>query len=299
MKREMLSKKTRYEFQEQMVGWTLREIEAEFTNADIYKEDNYVSNLSGQRRSLVDEYYHAIDFTDWYQVKRLLNVYEEVLNCYQRALQAGESWPDKRRFDTLVRLLEKDGFRYQNWRIIPNANSVSTAQAKNIAQELNLDYIQTELGRIESFVDSDPCLAIGSAKELIETCAKSILIQRGIEIDPNSEITKLTKAVMKELKLLPEDVPDSARGADTIKRLMSNLATVAQSISELRNLYGTGHGKDGRYRGPRPRHARLVVGASIALVTFLMETHIALPIKAKPDEVGSSKELNAMHASSD
>lgn len=294
MGKELLSKKTRYEFQELMVGWTLREIEAEFTNADLYKGEGYVSTLSGQRRGLVDEYYHAFDFTDWSQVKRLLCVYEEALNCYKRALDAGETEPDQSKLDTLVRLLERDGFHYKNWRIVPVATSVNAAPARGIAQELNLEYIQTELGRIESCVDSDPCLAIGTAKELIETCAKSILAQRGIEADPNAEITKLIKAVMKELKLLPDDVPDSAKGADSIKRLMSNLATVAQNISELRNLYGTGHGKDGRYRGPRPRHARLVVGASIALVTFLMETHIALPQKVQAatedtkDEAGTA-----------
>ena len=43
---------------------------------------------------------------------------------------------------------------------------------------------------------------------------------------------------------------------------------------ELRNLYGTGHGRDGRFIGLKPRHAKLAVGAAATLGTFLLETHL-------------------------
>ena len=55
---------------------------------------------------------------------------------------------------------------------------------------------------------------------------------------------------------------------------MSNLTSVAQGVTELRNLYGSGHGRDGRWKGVKPRHARLTVGAAAALATFLVETHL-------------------------
>lgn len=42
--------------------------------------------------------------------------------------------------------------------------------------------------------------------------------------------------------------------------------------AELRGLYGTGHGRDGKYRGLEPRHARLVVGAAVAFIDFVTET---------------------------
>ena len=41
----------------------------------------------------------------------------------------------------------------------------------------------------------------------------------------------------------PEDIPEKAKAAETIKRLLSNLATITSGIAELRNSYGTGHGK--------------------------------------------------------
>jgi hypothetical protein len=55
---------------------------------------------------------------------------------------------------------------------------------------------------------------------------------------------------------------------------LSNLATIVQGVAELRGLYGTGHGKDGKARGLQPRHARLAVGAASSLVTFAFQTHI-------------------------
>ena len=85
----------------------------------------------------------------------------------------------------------------------------------------------------------------------------------------NAELREARKA----LGLIPESVPNSAKGAETIRRLLSNLGNVAQGLGELRNLYGTGHGKTGNAKGLSPRHAKLAVGAAATLATFLLETH--------------------------
>jgi hypothetical protein len=59
-KRELISKKTRIEFREHFVGSTLREISQEFDAADVPYDADYVSPEPGQRRSLVEQYYHAV-----------------------------------------------------------------------------------------------------------------------------------------------------------------------------------------------------------------------------------------------
>jgi len=134
-------------------------------------------------------------------------------------------------------------------------------------------HLAEQIRRIEQSIDTDPALAIGTAKELIETCCKTILAERKKSVVGKSDIPTLTKAAFKELKLVPEDVPEKVKGARTIKVLLSNLATIAQGLSELRGLYGTGHGKDGKVKGLKPRHAKLAVGAATTLATFLFETH--------------------------
>lgn len=144
---------------------------------------------------------------------------------------------------------------------------------KQHAQKLDAPHLAKAIHRMEKHIDSDPALAIGSAKELIETCCKEILHERGEPVPENDDIPKLTKATLKALNLIPDGVPNQARGADVIRRLLSNLATIGGSLAELRNLYGTGHGRHGKAGGLKPRHAKLAVGAAATLATFLLETH--------------------------
>ena len=51
--------------------------------------------------------------------------------------------------------------------------------------------IQEQLGRIQRAVLDDPALAIGSAKELVESTAKAILIERGLPVDESDDLPAL------------------------------------------------------------------------------------------------------------
>jgi len=154
------------------------------------------------------------------------------------------------------------------------AGSTALKPLKNHAKALDANHLADQIQRMENAVDCDPSLAIGTAKELIETCCKTILAEREAPVDGQPDIPALMKIAMKELKLVPNEIPDSAKGANTIKRLLNNLGTVCQGLAELRNLYGTGHGKHGKASTLKPRHAKLAVGAAATLATFLFETHI-------------------------
>lgn len=153
------------------------------------------------------------------------------------------------------------------------AGGPSLDDLKQKAQAIDANHLAERLRRMEDSVETDPSLSIGTAKELIETCCKTILSERGKEISGTPDIPTLTKATFKELNLVPEGVPNAARGADVIKRLLSNLSTVGHGLAELRGLYGTGHGQHGSTSGLTTRHAKLAVGAASTLAVFLFETH--------------------------
>jgi hypothetical protein len=154
------------------------------------------------------------------------------------------------------------------------AGAPTLESLKTHAKNLDAGHLATQIRRMESSVDADPDLAIGTAKELIETVCKTILAERGKPVLGTPDIPTLTKATFKELKLVPDGVPDSARGCEVIKRLLSNLGTVGNGLAELRGLYGSGHGKHAKSSGLKPRHAKLAVGAASSLATFLFETHL-------------------------
>ena len=138
-------------------------------------------------------------------------------------------------------------------------------------------YIAQQITRMEAAVLNDPALAIGTAKELVETCCKTILQARGVAFTRSAELPELIKLTVKVLELVPDNIPERAKAADTIKRLLSNLSTITQGIAELRNQYGTGHGKVAGSKGLGTRHAKLAVGAASTLAVFLAETHNERP----------------------
>lgn len=141
------------------------------------------------------------------------------------------------------------------------------------AKALDANHLAEQIRRLEASIATDPSLAIGTAKELIETCCKTILAERGVTISGTADVSTLTKETLKALKLVPEGIPEAVRGADVIKRLLSNLGTIGNGLAELRGLYGTGHGKHGSASGLGARHAKLAVGAAATLAIFLFETH--------------------------
>jgi hypothetical protein len=169
--------------------------------------------------------------------------------------------------------LERDGFVFSGGHLTAIAHNPTVEELSETAMGLDSKVLRQQIDRIRNSIDEDPDLAIGTAKELVETTCKTILADYSITADAGWDVTRLVKEARAVLKLVPEDVPESAKGADAIKRLLSNLGQVSQGIAELRNLYGTGHGKDGTFRGLSPRHARLAVGAATTLATFLFETH--------------------------
>jgi hypothetical protein len=127
------------------------------------------------------------------------------------------------------------------------------------------------IDRIRRAVEIDPELAIGSTKEMLEAVLKTILKASGEEVD-NVEFPKLLRRAQKVLKLDPDEVNPNVKGANIVRRILSSLGQLAQGINELRNIYGTGHGRvqQSRVSG---RHARLVVNSGAALAIFLMETY--------------------------
>jgi hypothetical protein len=133
---------------------------------------------------------------------------------------------------------------------------------------LDINELNRHAARIRKGITDDPAQAIGSAKELVETVLKSVLGEHGEH--GAGDIPALLKRAQRELDLDPTSPDPGVPGADTIRRILSNLGQVVVGVAEVRNLYGTGHGRS-KARELEAAHARLVVNAAITLATFLLE----------------------------
>lgn len=227
--------------------------------------------------------------SDWEELAYLTNGYE-IIQEHRRLLQSlsfGDDDYAANVLEVLVNLLHKDPANLQiiiehidlpAWL---NENNPKVYEELYGGSGLQLDTVETKalsnsfdlnqyIGRIRRTIESDPELAVGSTKEMLESVLKSILEAKG-EILGKEDLPQLLKRVQKVLNLDPSEVDVNAKGSDIVKRTLSNLGQVVIGIDELRNLYGTGHGRT-RRSGITPRHARLVVSSGAALAVFLMDT---------------------------
>ncbi len=105
----------------------------------------------------------------------------------------------------------------------------------DIKEFLNAEYVSQQINLMESSIENSPYISIGLAKELIETCCKSIFVERGEPCDKDWDLPKLMKETTKLLKLTPDDIPNEAKASSSIKQILGSPSSVVQGISEVRN----------------------------------------------------------------
>lgn len=183
-----------------------------------------------------------------------------------------ESCPDYKKFAPLYQRCKTVIDRLKQ-----NPNSFIPL-AEDLKEKFSSEYISKQLNIMIGEQKNNPTEAIGKAKELIESCCKTILENRSIEVDKNWDIVKLVGETTKLLKVTPNDMPETAPEIVSIKAILGNLKAIASNVANLRNSYGSGHGKSASYVGLEERHAKLAIGSSITLVHFLWDSHERQPL---------------------
>lgn len=101
--------------------------------------------------------------------------------------------------------------------------------------------IDEHTGRLDRALrDNDLPLVVGTAKELVETIAKVVLDAHGQTVASNADLNAVLTSVHKVLDRLP------ARGAAAnppIRDIVQGAKTIIAQLPELRNRFGTGHGR--------------------------------------------------------
>lgn len=267
MSRELISKPTRNEFREVLVGFVLREIETIFDGAGLQPRTNFVPSVSGQRRSLIEQYYAGIDFTSPTDIRRLAAAYDEVIEQLRQV--------QRRVFDpanvegtieTLVRRMERDGFRFDNGRFISDKLRPAVVEAGSLialTEESIIEHIEKARGKIE--ID-DHAGAIASAYTLIESFLKELLKRTGTNFKADEgDIRELYKLAVMPLNLNPAG--ESLESY--LKSILQGLKSQVTGLYELSNKASDRHAR--RYN-PARHHAKLAVNAAFTLCEFLLDS---------------------------
>lgn len=143
-------------------------------------------------------------------------------------------------------------------------------KADEIIQLLTHEYVNKQIKLMTNSIESNPHLALGISKELIETCCKHILNKAAIDINKDWDIAKLVKETNKQIDLIPFQVENIELAKLSIAKILSGFSNIVHGITELRNSYGTGHGHLPEFKTLDVIYIKLAVSASSELAIFYL-----------------------------
>lgn len=190
--------------------------------------------------------------------------------------------------DRINELLKPDGYELfkdgqisgrslYKWRCTNNQNPLIDTQIQQIKDSsFNSEYIQKQIDLMTSLISTAPDSAIGKAKELLESCAKTVLDEQGIVYKHDIDFTQLLKRANESIGLDSKSHKGSSKPIETqiVAKVLSGLSVIADGMDQLRNYYGDGHGKAKDFKSLPERYARFAVGVSVAAVQFMWDTYI-------------------------
>ncbi|WP_424628837.1 abortive infection family protein [Bradyrhizobium sp. SYSU BS000235] len=219
--------------------------------------------------ALADALVSTMNESDWKRFATLHGLSHEIENHprFLRSLQWGDpdyeghvlslvqnlfESEDREAFDALIKLSSVQSWfkRHQKellaqWTAaneddpILEGISGSLEEVHEIADAIDLG---SYTARIRDALPRDPALAVGATKDLLEAVMRTALKKRSVDDIDNLDFPALTTKCFHEIGLSSTTPP-----ADATERLMrktvSRIQQTIETINELRNEAGTGHGK--------------------------------------------------------
>ncbi|NUM69691.1 MAG: abortive infection family protein [Ignavibacteriaceae bacterium] len=187
---------------------------------------------------------------------------EELLSIYNSELKSDGY--------EILQVSEMSGMPiFEGRRIQPGAQKVFQQQVV-IKQYLNTSYIEQKIKIINDSLENNTDLAIGLAKELIETVCKSILKGKNVPFEKDWDVLKLIKETNTVINFKNTDLHDPDGAEKSIKMILGGISAIVHGVAELRNAYGTGHGKEANFKMLEPKYAKLIVGLVHDLILFYL-----------------------------
>lgn len=152
-------------------------------------------------------------------------------------------------------------------------NLLHTKRAETVVaikKYLDSTYVNKKIELMNKAIETDTDVAIGTGKELLETIFKSILKSRGAEADKYWTLPQLLKNTVAVLDLKQKGIEDAEQAERSVKQIFGGISSIVQGITELRNAYGSGHGKDSDFKGLDAVSARFYTGLVAEISIYLL-----------------------------
>lgn len=144
----------------------------------------------------------------------------------------------------------------------------------------NADYLQRQIELLEQAVAKTPELAVDLARALIETVCKTILEDRGIQLEKDwlNNTPRLFENTLKHIVLLPDEHKANSKATLGIEATVEGLQKTVLGLCQFRNSVGiASHGKDGYTHPMDSLQAVFAARAADSVVCFLFSAHKRYP----------------------
>jgi HEPN domain-containing protein len=265
MRRELLTKQLREEFRDVLSTFVLREINEIFEAGGLEPDLDFISQASGQRRSLVDQYYANIDFTNRGDIVKLLRAFEELF--YRLGPKAEADKYAKDQIERLNRRMNHDGLTMQNGHFIMDSlPQVDLTIPSKIELTSTSIAEHVEKARIK-IVAKDCAGAITNAYTLVEEFLKAMLRRAQVDFkESEGDIRALYALVSDALNLNPKG--ENLDGY--LRTILQGLKSIIAGLYDVANKASDRHA---RKYNPAEHHAKLAVNAALAVCEFLLDSY--------------------------
>ncbi len=203
-----------------------------------------------------------LDLTDPDVVSQVLRFTARIAEIYAATPEA-----DRSRLVRLRNALSDDGYSVE-----PTGDPVAmiTGLWAKASALTDTAAVRAELLRLERALPTDPAVAIGRAKNLVEATAKAVLRRYGQPVTDSENMPALVHRASMALGVVPNQVPAGPH-REEIVRLLGQVKAITQSLAELRNDVGDGHGASQVPTDITPAHGRLAARAALTWSAFALD----------------------------
>jgi len=128
--------------------------------------------------------------------------------------------------------------------------------------------LDEQLARLRNAQD-DPALMIGTAKDLLEAVGKFALEEYLTPARKNADFGEIITLARERLEIKPSQADSSVEAFEAIRRIHQSAWQIAESLNDLRNLQGTGHGRT-LPTGISTEMARLVIREACLVADYML-----------------------------
>lgn len=201
-----------------------------------------------------------VDLLDYYEAY-YGDEYDD--SCRDSSRQYGHDWNNKSLYLKCKTIADRE----------KGAADFLAGSASYLKESFSSEYMNEQIDLLMKMRVEHPTDAIGKAKDLIESCCKTILEAQGISWGRDWSVARFAKETSKLLGASAECVSNEASESAIVKKILGSLQGLAAGVSEFRNAYGTGHGGEASFQNLPARHAKLAAGSSVTLVEYYWETY--------------------------